>query len=205
MIRVFYGENRTVAQREIRRQLGDGYEIIEAENLMPSDMASVFLGASLFGDIRAILVKDLSQNKECWEILPKFVAECTHNVVIWEEKLDKRSATYKAIAKDKNVEFKEFKLAENPNRGVVFDIFEMAFRGDGVGALKACNKITETNDPYMFMGLMVTQMAKKLQYNNAKAGKAAKILGQADIDMKTTPVEPWTIIKAALLKIAALR
>ena len=201
MIRIFYGEDRVAAQKMAKRQLGAEYEVIEAESLQPSDMASVFLGTSLFGETRAILVKDLSSNKDCWDILPNFVADCPHNVVVWETKLDKRSTAYKALNKNKSVEFKEFKLAEDPNKKVVFDILDTAMRGDGTGAMKMCEKIEQTNDPYMFMGLMVSQAVKKLQYNNAKAPKVLKILAEADIEMKTTGIEPWKVIKIALLKI----
>ena len=201
MIRVFYGDDRVAAQKMVVRQLGEDYEAIEAENLTANDMPSLFLGVSLFAETRAILIKDLSSNKECWELLPKFVAECPHNVVIWETKLDKRSTTYKELSKDKNVEFKEFKLAEDPNSRVVFDILDAAFRGDGAAAVKMCEKIETTNDPFMFMGLMTTQAIKKLQYNNSRAPRALKVLAAADLDMKSTSLEPWTIIKMALLKI----
>ena len=201
MIRIFYGEDRVAAQKMVVRQLGDSYEAIEAENITTDDMPSLFLGVSLFAETRAILIKDLSSNKECWELLSKYVADCPHNVVIWESKLDKRSTTYKELSKDKNVEFKEFKLAEDPDKKVVFDIFDAAFRGDGKAAVKLCEKIETTNDPFMFMGLMVTQAVKKLQYNNSRAPQALKILAKADIDMKSTALEPWTIIKMTLLKI----
>lgn len=203
MIKVFYGEDRVKARKMIDRLLGGDYEVIEAEKLTTSDMASVFLGTSLFGDRRKILLKDLSLNKDCWEMAPNFVADCSHDIILWETKLDKRSATYKALSKDKNIEFKEFALAEDPNTKLVFDILDAAMRGDN-GAIKMCEKIEQTNDPYMFMGLMVSQAIKKLQFNNAKAAKTLKVLAQTDIDMKSTGIEPWKLIKMALLKISSL-
>jgi DNA polymerase III delta subunit len=203
MIKVFYGEDRIKARKAIDRLFGADYEVIEAENLTTSDMASVFLGTSLFGEKRTILVKDLSANKECWEMVPNFVDDCPHDIVLWEAKLDKRSAAYKALSKNKNVEFKEFAAAEDPNNKLVFDILDAAMRGDN-SAVKMCEKIEQTNDPYMFMGLMVSQAIKKLQYNNAKAAKTLKILAEADVNMKSTCIEPWTLIKMALLKIASL-
>lgn len=203
MIRVFYGEDRKRAKNMADKILGDNYEVIEAENLLPNDMPSLFLGVSLFAETRAILIKDLSLNTDCWAELPKYVSDTTHNIVILETKVDKRSSCYKALSKDKNVEFKEFALAEDPNKKLVFDIFDTAFRGDGKRAIEMCEQIELTNDPFMFMGLMVSQVCKKLQYNNPKAIKAIKIMAQADMDMKSTTVEPWTLIKTALLKIAA--
>lgn len=203
MMKVFYGEDRIKARKAIDRLFGADYEVIEAENLTTSDMASVFLGTSLFGEKRTILVKDLSANKECWEMVPNFVDDCPHDIVLWEAKLDKRSAAYKTLSKNKSVEFKEFAAAEDPNNKLVFDILDAAMRGDN-SAVKMCEKIEQTNDPYMFMGLMVSQAIKKLQYNNAKAAKTLKILAEADVNMKSTGIEPWTLIKMALLKIASL-
>lgn len=203
MIKVFYGEDRVKARKMVDKLFGGEYEVIEAENLTTNDMASVFLGVSLFGESRKILVKDLSANKECWDMVPNFVADCAHDVILLESKLDKRSSTYKGLSKDKKVEFKEFALAEDPNSKLVFDIFDAAMRGDK-NVIKMCEKIEQTNDPYMFMGLMVSQAIKKLQYNNSKAVKALKILAQADVDMKSTGIEPWKLIKMALLKISCL-
>ncbi len=204
MIRVFYGDDRVKARKMIDQQLRTDYEVIEAEALTKDDMPSVFLGISLFGEMRSILVKNLSENKECWAALPEFIGDCLHNIIIWENKLDKRSVTYKELAKDKNIEFKEFKLAENFDKNAVFGVFDAAFRGDSKVALAECTKIEMTNDPFMLMGLMTTQAIKKLQYNNSKAAKTLKILAAADIDMKTTGLEPWSIVKIALMKIAAL-
>ncbi len=204
MIRIFYGDDRKAAQKMVVRELGDGYEVVEAENLTANDMPSVLLGASLFAETRSILIKDLSENKECWETLPKYVADCPHKVVIWETKLDKRSVVYKELSECENVEFKEFKQAEDPDAKKVFDIFEAAMRGDGKTAVKLCEKIETTNDPYLFMGLMVSQAVKKLQFNNSRAPKALKILAAADLDMKSTSLEPWAIVKMALLKIGGM-
>lgn len=201
MIRIFYGDDRILARKMIDKQLGADYEVMEAETLQASDVASVFLGTSLFGETRNILLKDLSANKECWAMLPKVADDCTHNIVLWESKLDKRSAAYKSLSKNKNIEFKEFKLAEDPNKKLVFDVFEAAFSGDSKKALMLCGKIESDNDPYMLLGLMVTQAVKKLQFNNSRAPKVLKILAQADIDMKSTGIESWKIIKMALLKI----
>ena len=202
MIRIFYGDNRVMAQKVIKQQLGDDYEVIEADKIQRDDMPSIFLGVSLFSETRSILIKDLSDNKECWDIFPNYIENCPHHIVIWETKLDKRSATYKTLSKNKYVELKEFKMAEDPNKKLVFDIFDTAFRGDGKGAVQMVEKIRLTNDPYSFMGLMTTMAIKKLQYNNARAAGALKVLAQADLNMKTTRLEPWTLIEAALLKIS---
>ena len=164
-------------------------------------MDSVFLGTSLFGETRKILIKSLSENKDCWEVLPKYLAT-THDVVILENNVDKRSVTYKALAKEKSVEFKEFKLAEQIDKNLVFDVFEAAYKKNGKRAVELCEKIETTNEPYMFMGLMVSQAFKKLELRDRKAEKVIKILGDTDMKMKTTGVEPWALIKMSLLLIA---
>jgi len=202
MIRVFYGEDRVAAQKMVKRQLGENYEVIEAETLQPSDMASLFLGTSLFGETRTILVKDLSSNKECWDILPKFIDDCSHNVVIWESKLDKRSVTYKELNKNKSVEFKEFAAAEDPNKFISFRIFDAAVEGNTKEALRLCGEIDSSDDAaFLLIGSFVSQAVKKLQMNSTKAPKILKILAQADMDMKSTGLAPWQIVKMAIIKI----
>lgn len=201
MIRIFYGNDRVKAKEMALRLLGDGHEVIEAENLTRGDLGSVFLGTSLFSESRKILIKSLSENKECWEALPNYL-NTTHDIVILETSIDKRSVTYKALSKEKSVEFKEFKLAEAVDKNLVFDIFETAYRRNGVKAVKMCENIETTNDPFMFIGLMVSQAFKKLELGERKAVAVVKILGDLDTATKTTPIDAWTLIKAALLKIA---
>lgn len=201
MMKIFYGNDRVRARQMAEKLLGEECEVIEAETLTRGDMDSVFLGTSLFSDVRKILIKSLSENKECWEVLPSYV-KTAHDVIILENNIDKRSVVYKSLAKEKAVEFKEFKLAETIDKNLVFDIFETAYRGNGVKAIKMCELIESTNDPFMFIGLMVTQAFKKLELRERRASATVKIIGDLDIATKTTTVEPWTLIKAALLKIA---
>ena len=201
MIKIFYGNDRVKARAMIDRLLGKDYEVIEAENLTRGDMDSVFLGTSLFGETRNILLKSLSENKECWEVLPKYL-KTTHNVIVWENSVDKRSVTYKALASEKDVEFKEFKQVEEIDPKLVFDIFEAAYRGDGKHALKLCDQMETTNDPFRLMGLMTTQAFKKLEMRQTRAPKVIKILAETDMAMKSSTVEPWNQVKAALLRMA---
>ena len=201
MIKIFYGNDRVKARAMIDRLLGKNYEVIEAENLTRGDMDSVFLGTSLFGETRNILLKSLSENKECWEVLPKYL-KTTHNVIVWENTVDKRSVTYKALAGESDVEFKEFKQVEEIDPKLVFEIFDAAYCGNGKRALQLCDKMEATNDPFRLMGLMTTQAFKKLEMRQTKAPKVVKILAETDMAMKSTAVEPWNLVKAALLRIA---
>ncbi len=200
-MKIFYGNDRVRAREMVEKLLGKDYEVIEAENLQRRDMDSVFLGTSLFGETRKILIKSLSENKECWAVLPDYL-KTTHDVIILENNIDKRSVVYKALAEEKSVEFKEFKLAEQVDKKLVFDVFEAAYRKNGRLAVELCEKIETTNDPYMFMGLMVSQAFKKLEMRQKKAERVIKILGDTDMKMKTTGVESWDLIKMSLLLIA---
>ena len=201
MMRVFYGDDRVRAQAAINKLLGKDYEVIEAENLQPNDMASVFLGTTLFGETRKILVKGLNENKDCWEMLGKFV-DTPHEVVVWPSALDKRSVVYKELAK--KVEFKEFKLPEKVDHFYAFKIIDEAFAGHGAKAVKMCEPIETTDDPYQMMGAMVSATLKKLEMRSGKAPRALKILAKTDLAMKSATVDGWQIVKVALLEIGAL-
>ena len=201
MIRIFYGDDRVRAQKEIKRLLSDNYEVVEGADLQATDLPSLFLGASLFSEERRILVKDMGENAVCFGELVKYL-QTPHGVIVWESKLDKRTATYKTLVKQK-IEIKEFKLMEAPEKKLVFDVFDEAWRGNGKRAVGMVEQIETTNDPYMFLGLLVSQVMRKLESGDRKAGRAVKILAECDIKMKSTAFSPWTLIKAALVKLAS--
>jgi DNA polymerase III delta subunit len=200
MITIFHGDDRLKAQTEAERLLGKGYEVIEGETLTLGDLASVFLGTSLFVEQRKILIKDLSENSECFNKLADYL-NTPHDIVIWESKLDKRTALYKELTA-KNVEVREFKNIEPPEKKLVFDVFDLAWRSDGQQAIRLCEKIEATNDPYMFFGLMASQAFKKLEAGQPKAAKVLKLMAKTDLDMKTTSLNSWLLIKSLLLRIA---
>ena len=204
MIKIFYGNDRQKAQLAVVKVLGEEYEVIEAENITRGDMDSIFRGTSLFGETRKILLKSLNENKECWEMLPEYL-DTTHEMVIWLSALDKRSVVYKAIAKQKNVEIKEFAQDMKVERFFAFKIADEAFAGHGAKAVKMCEQIETTDDAYMTMGAIISQAAKRLETKNPKAVRAIKILAKADMDMKSASVDAWNIVKISLLKIGQLR
>ena len=201
MIKIFYGNDRQKAQQAVDKVLGKDYELIEAENITRADMDSIFMGTSLFGENRKILLKDLSDNKECWESFPNYL-DTTHEVVIWLSALDKRSVIYKNIAKNKAVELKEFAVEVNVDRFLAFKVFDEAFVGHGAKAVKMCAELEQTSDAYLTMGAFVSQASKKLEMGKPKAVSVIKVLAKADLDMKSVAVDGWEIIKIALLKIA---
>ena len=201
MLSVFWGDNRLEAEKAVKRALGTDYEVFEGENLTVADLPSIFRGTSLFGmEERQILLKELGENKEVWEKIPDYL-ETEHDVVVWESKLDKRSAAYKVMAKARVV-MKEFPARKNPDANVVFNILDMALR-NGLLAVKMVEKIELEQDPYMFFGLLVTQAIKKFDNRAGDREKQLlKELSNLDIQMKTTSVEPWLLVKSFLLRVS---
>lgn len=202
MVRVYYGEDRVAAEKAVKGILGAKYEVFEGEDLTVNDLPSVFQGASLFSaDKRQILLKNLSENAEVWAKIVDYL-ETEHEVVIWEPKIDKRSATYKAL-KSSGVEMKEFASKKSPEMNLVFGIFDLAMR-DGKKAVSEIEKIELTQDPYMFMGLMVTQALKKFEASRggSRERRILKLLAELDLQMKSSSIEPWTLVKATLVRFA---
>lgn len=200
MLKVYYGEDRVAAEKAVKSALGAKYEVFEGEDLTVNDLPSVFQGTSLFStDKRQILLKNLSENIEVWGKIPEYL-ETEHDVVIWEPKIDKRSTTYKAL-KASGVEMKEFAGKKPPEMALVFGIFDLAMR-DGKKAVQEVEKIETTQDPYMFLGLMVTQALKKFEasHGGARERRILKLLSELDMQMKRSGVEPWVLVKATLVR-----
>ena len=207
-IRIFTGDDRVKISETVTKELGEGYEVFEGEGLTTSDLSGIFLGATLFSvETRKILIKDLGENKEVFEELVRRIEEFLKTdaeVVIWETKLDKRLAATKALMKA-GVEVREFKAVAKVDMRAVFNIYDMALR-DGARAVAELAKIENEQDPYMFFGLMVSQAIKKLEWrsNGAREKRVLKELAKVDMQMKSTVVEPWMLVKSFLLRAATL-
>ncbi len=201
MIKVFYGEDRVRAQEEIKKYLGDGYEVFEGEDLAPRDLPSLFMGGTLFSDTRAILVRDMLQGKEIGEELPKYL-DSPHKIVFWETKLDKRSSVYKALKE--RVEFREFARAEDVNKKLVFEIYRTAKR-DGARALELLEKIENEQEPMMLLGLMVAQAIRDYDaHPGAKEKRVLRELSNLDMQLKSAKLQPWVLIKSFLIWLSTL-
>ncbi len=206
MIKVFFGEDRTAIAEAVRRELGEDYEVFEGAKMAVWDLPSVFFGASILetGE-RKILLKDVSENAEVWEKIEKYL-KTNYRVVIWETKLDKRTAGYKKL-KDK-VEFKEFPLRQKPESRLVFGVLDTALR-DGKKAVADVEKIEMEQDPFMFLGLLVTQALKRLELaekrgRSVKERRILQALSKLDMDMKSSMIEPWTLVKMFLLEVSEI-
>ena len=202
MIKVFYGENRTEATKSIKALLGEDYEVVEGLDLTPDDLPSLFQGLSLFAETRNILIRDFTANKPVYEQLPRFL-NTPHNIILFETKLDKRSATYKAV-KDQ-LEFKEFALPPSRNLNLIFDIFKTA-KKDGAKAVAMLSQIKTEEDPIMFTGLLVSQAIKDFaaRPTGAREQRVLKELAATDLAMKSAKVEPWLLVESFLLRMSSL-
>lgn len=202
MLRIFYGDDRVRATKEIKKLLQPSYESIEGADLTINDLPNIFLGASLFEESRNILIRDFCANKTVFSELPKYL-NTPHSIILLESKLDKRSTTYKEL-KDK-IEVKEFTLPEPADFRLVFDIYKTAKR-DGEQAIKLLRKIKINEDPIQFTGLMISSAIKDFSAHptGARERKILKELSHLDLNMKSTKIDPWLLVESFLLRLSNL-
>lgn len=98
---------------EIRHNLGriiDDFagtaEVVDGSELEISQLPDLLAGVTLFASERLVVIKDLSSNKTVWGKLPEWLPRVSDDihVVLVEPSPDKRTSTYKAIAKLANVQ-----------------------------------------------------------------------------------------------------
>ncbi|MDO5480609.1 MAG: hypothetical protein Q4F58_03010 [Candidatus Saccharibacteria bacterium] len=190
MIRIFTGDDRIRAGNEIKRILGENYEVIDAADLTPKDLPNIFKGTTIFDAKRHILLRDFTANSSIYPEITKYL-DTPHDIVMLETKLDKRLNTYKTI-KDQ-LEIKEFKLPPKTDFTEVFNIYNVAKR-DGQKAVEMLKKIEPDEDPIRFTGLLVSQALKDFN------PKVLKELSDIDIKMKSSKIDPWLLVESFLLK-----
>lgn len=202
MLRIFTGDDRVRAMNEVKKLLGEEHETIDAADLTSADLPTIFRGASLFATTRHILIRDFTANKAIAADLSQYL-DTPHDIILLETKLDKRSTLYKEIKSA--VEIKEFKLPENANFTIVFDIYRTAKR-DGGKAVAMLQGIKPTEDPIKFTGLLVSQALKDFaaRPQGIKERKILKQLAQTDLRQKTTGLDPWLLVESFLLQLSSL-
>ncbi len=199
MIRIFYGDDRKAAEIAIKKVLGANFETLEGTNLDLAELPSLFLGGTLFASERALLIKDLGDNRAVMDAVAGFL-DTPHNVVIWESKLDKRTAFYKEI-KDK-VEIREFALPQVNGFSVAKNIYNMAKR-DGAKAVKMTEEIMNDTDPYMFFGAIASLAISDFSLRQGtKEKRVLTELSKLDIEMKSSSIQPWLLLQSFLLQLS---
>lgn len=201
MIKIFYGDDRVRAGQEIKKFLGEEYEVVEGVELNENDLPSLLLGNSLFSEKRKILIRDLTANKSVCEKITEYL-NTPHSVAILEVKLAKKTAFFKAI-KDK-VGIFEFKLPETNAYRRALDIYSVAKR-DGERAVKMVRELENAEEPISFMGMIISIALKEYDARpGLKEKRVLKELSKIDIEMKSTSMQPWLLVQSFLLRLASL-
>ncbi|MBR3270072.1 hypothetical protein IKG07_02385 [Candidatus Saccharibacteria bacterium] len=191
MIKIFTGDDRIRANQEIKKLLGENYEVIDCADLTPKDLPKIFKGTTIFDAHRRILLRDFTANNNIYKELMNYL-DTPHDIIILEAKLDKRTATYKEI-KNK-IEIKEFKLPPKTDFSAVYNIYNIAKR-DGKRAVEELRKIEPDEDPIRFTGLLISQALKEFN------PRILKELSKLDIELKSSKIDPWLLVESFLLKI----
>lgn len=199
MIRIFTGDDRVRAGNEIKRILGDSYEVIDCAELAKNDLPQIFKGATLFATHRKILLRDFTMNSEIYPEILNFL-DTPHDIILLETKLDKRTSTYKEL-KDK-IEIREFKLPPKTDFNTIYNIYNLAKR-DGKRAVDELRKIENDEDPIRFTGLLVSQAIKDFE-KNPQNPQILKELSKLDLNLKSSKIDPWLLVESFLLKIKSL-
>ena len=180
-ISILHGTDRNAMMLAAKTKLGEEYEIFEADNITLADLDSIFLGQTLFGtgEKRRILLKDLNDNKECFEKLPDYASTEHEVVVVANGKLNKTFAYVKAVLGCKDIESKEFETVEERTRDKFegLEPFKQALAGHGKIALKKLESLKDHSAAPLILGTMGGQAAKLLGgKDEAKGIKIMKIL-----------------------------
>jgi hypothetical protein len=200
MIRVFFGDDRALAVKQIKRLLGDDYEVIEGENIDVNMVAPIFLGASLFEEKRKILIRDLSANLAAFEQVTKYT-QTKNEVIIFETKFDKRLKVAKELAKA-GIELREFKKLEKINSKEIFNVFNLALTGQNKRAVTLLRCFENDEDPMAYIGLLTTQAIRELETKGGtRERKIIKKLSKLDMDTKSSKFEAWDLVESFLLTI----
>ena len=105
MIYVFYGENEFLKRQKVSEVVKDSeVRRRDGEELSVGELRELLTGQTLFGDDETVIIIDLSQNIEVWSEFPEIAKLSDLTVILLETKLDKRTKTYKNLAKNAKVQ-----------------------------------------------------------------------------------------------------
>lgn len=107
MIILLTGDNYYEIDRELERivaEFGGEPERFDADALSPRDLTDIFSGVSLFAAERLVVIKRVGENAAVWEALAAWVERASDTTLLLvEPKVDKRTKTYKTLAKHADV------------------------------------------------------------------------------------------------------
>ncbi len=108
MITVLTGENSFQIVRSLQRVIDEfdgNAEKIDGAEIEVRQLPDLLMGATLFADKRLVVIKSLSENKTAWTQLGEWLPRVSDDVhlVLVDEKLDKRTKTYKDLQKSADI------------------------------------------------------------------------------------------------------
>lgn len=107
MIILLTGDNIYEIDQELGRIVANfpgDEERFDTDSLEPRQLTDIFSGLSLFSAERLVVLKRASENNVLWEALGEYATTETDTLlVLAEPKVDKRTKTYKALAKHSDV------------------------------------------------------------------------------------------------------
>ena len=108
MLYVLCGENEFDKRQKLAALIAGGAapERYDGEQLDAASLRDIMQGQSLFALERTVIISRLSDNAALWAELPEITVSGSTKVVLLENKLDKRTKTYKWLRK--NAEIYEF-------------------------------------------------------------------------------------------------
>ncbi len=111
MLQLLFGDNdflKKLRVGELVKDFSGEVERYDGEELETGDLRNLLRGQTLFSADRLVIVSDLSLSP-AWADLPEIAREADVEVILLENKLDKRTKTYKWLVKQaKCEEFKSF-------------------------------------------------------------------------------------------------
>lgn len=109
MITVLVGENTFERERTLQKiaaSFSGEVEKIDGNALTIAQLPNIMMGVTLFSQSRLVIIRHLQENTTVWAALPNFTTRTTDDVhvVFIEDKLDKRTKTYKTLQKQATIQ-----------------------------------------------------------------------------------------------------
>jgi len=105
VIYLFYGENEFEKRRAIAKLIGDEKVARhDGEDLTLAGTQEIAIGQTLFMNSSVYLISKLGENSEIWSQLPDMKFDDDRTIILVEDKIDKRTKTYKWLQKNAKVQ-----------------------------------------------------------------------------------------------------
>ncbi len=110
MIRVLFGDNSFLRRQRLSELVtGADVEYVDGEQIGIGELKDLIGARSLFSSSQLIVIRDLGLNSQVWPVLSDIKIDDDTTVILDEQKLDKRTKTYKYLQKQAKLEeFKSF-------------------------------------------------------------------------------------------------